>query len=411
MTLTHSQEQEVNSQKKDVLKFRRMAKKKENNPILWYNLSEANLSEDFSILSSLSNTIYAGVIFSSLQKLELFNSHISPKLTRILHLDFKEEFDQFLLQEDFANQRSENWVICSNHLDILDAAKKQGLSTCLRYYIDNNESLHQAIFLGKEHEYLMVCFKDPTNIPLELVIASLQFNKTKIIKEILDPENVDDALVSLDTMEIGADGIIFSPKKHEVLEAFLKKLENTFSSNLKLEIGEITKSIPVGIGHRACVDLATMFSKNEGILVGSTSSGGLLCCPEVFHLPYMELRPFRVNAGGVHSYIYNKDNKTNYISELKAGDNVLVVDLNGNVKQAVVGRVKIEVRPLRLIEAKFGNIHLNILLQDDWHVRIYSSEGIPLNISEIQIGQKVLGYLSTPGRHVGIQVEENILEK
>ena len=47
------------------------------------------------------------------------------------------------------------------------------------------------------------------------------------------------------------------------------------------------------------------------MLIGSTSQGGILACPEVFFLPYMELRPFRVNAGGVHSYVYAMNDRTN----------------------------------------------------------------------------------------------------
>lgn len=384
-------------------------KKNMGTPILWYDLKE--IDDSLSILTRLSNTVYSGVILSWTQGLETLLIRIPTRLTRVIQLHTLDQLNEFV-SKDFPNQsKGTSWVICSNELEVLKAAKKKEFSTCFRSYIDDNQSLNEAIERGQGHSFLMMCFKDPTNIPLELVIASLQFTETKVIKEIPDPENIDDAIVSLDVMEVGADGVVFSPKRHEVLDLFLNKLGTALCKGLKIEIGEITKSVPVGIGHRACIDLATLFSQQEGILVGSTSQGGILCCPEVFHLPYMELRPFRVNAGGVHSYVYNIHNRTNYISELKAGDPLMVVDITGKARPAVVGRIKIEVRPLRLIETRFNDVHLSILLQDDWHVRVYSDEGTPLNISELRIGQKVLGYLSTPGRHVGIPVEESIVEK
>jgi 3-dehydroquinate synthase II/3-amino-4-hydroxybenzoic acid synthase len=147
------------------------------------------------------------------------------------------------------------------------------------------------------------------------------------------------------------------------------------------------------------------------MIVGSTSQGGILCCPEVFYLPYMELRPFRVNAGAVHSYVYNAGNKTDYMTELRAGSPIMIADLEGNVRRATVGRMKTEVRPLRLIEAEFASgERVNVLLQDDWHVRIYSAEGKPLNITELQPGDRILGHVAKPGRHVGIKVEEHIIE-
>jgi 3-dehydroquinate synthase II/3-amino-4-hydroxybenzoic acid synthase len=147
------------------------------------------------------------------------------------------------------------------------------------------------------------------------------------------------------------------------------------------------------------------------MLVGSTSQGGLLCCPEVFFLPYMELRPFRVNAGAVHSYVYNFGNRTDYMSELRAGSPIMLVDHTGATRRASVGRMKTEVRPLRLIEAEFQNgERVNVIMQDDWHVRIFSDDAKPLNITELRAGHKVLGHVALPGRHVGIKVDEHIIE-
>ena len=89
----------------------------------------------------------------------------------------------------------------------------------------------------------------------------------------------------------------------------------------------------------------------------------------------------------------------------------MISDLKGKVRRACVGRMKTEVRPLRLIEAEFSEgQRVNVLMQDDWHVRIFSEEGLPLNITELKPGSKILGHLANPGRHVGIKVDEHIVE-
>jgi 3-amino-4-hydroxybenzoic acid synthase len=73
--------------------------------------------------------------------------------------------------------------------------------------------------------------------------------------------------------------------------------------------------------------------------------------------------------------------------------------------------MKTEVRPLRLIEIEFANgERANVIMQDDWHVRVFSADAKPLNITELKAGDKVLGHVAKPGRHVGISVDEHIVE-
>ncbi|RRT80945.1 hypothetical protein B296_00010268 [Ensete ventricosum] len=56
--------------------------------------------------------------------------------------------------------------------------------------------------------------------------------------------------------------------------------------------------------------------------------------------------------GPVHAYVAIPGGKTCYLSELQAGKEVIVVDQSGLQRTAIVGRVKIESRPLILLEAK-----------------------------------------------------------
>lgn len=68
---------------------------------------------------------------------------------------------------------------------------------------------------------------------------------------------------------------------------------------------------------------------------------------------YINSRPFRVNAGAVHAYVQAPGNKTAYLSELRSGSEVLVADAAGRTRTAVVGRCKVEVRPM-VSMAAFG---------------------------------------------------------
>jgi len=51
---------------------------------------------------------------------------------------------------------------------------------------------------------------------------------------------------------------------------------------------------------------------------------------------------FRVNAGAVSSYVLSSQDRTNYLSELRQGDTVIGVKVNGDTRPLVVGRAKIE---------------------------------------------------------------------
>lgn len=61
---------------------------------------------------------------------------------------------------------------------------------------------------------------------------------------------------------------------------------------------------------------------------------------------YINSRPFRVNAGAVHAYVQVPGQRTGYLSEMCAGREVVVVDGYGNSRTSVVGRAKVEKRPM-----------------------------------------------------------------
>jgi 3-amino-4-hydroxybenzoic acid synthase len=121
----------------------------------------------------------------------------------------------------------------------------------------------------------------------------------------------------------------------------------------------------------------------------------------------MPTRPFRVNAGAVMSYTLDAGGRTRYLTELVSGSTVLAVDVKGNTRVVTVGRAKIETRPLLLVDAVSDDgRHVNLILQNDWHVRVLGPGGTVLNSTELAEGDVVLGYLPTQDRHVGYPIAE-----
>ena len=65
-------------------------------------------------------------------------------------------------------------------------------------------------------------------------------------------------------------------------------------------------------------------------------------------------RPFRVNAGPVHSYVLMADGGAKYLSELKAGHRVMGCRVDGSTRVLVLGRAKVEPRPTVLVHFSEG---------------------------------------------------------
>jgi 3-dehydroquinate synthase II len=165
------------------------------------------------------------------------------------------------------------------------------------------------------------------------------------------------------------------------------------------------------MGDRVCVDTCTMLGEGQGMLVGDTSSAFLLVHAETLENPYVEPRPFRVNAGAVHAYALMPDGKTAYLSELAGGDEVLVADPCGGTTVATVGRVKIERRPLLRIRAECGDQDASLILQNAETIRLVDETGRAVSVVDLVVGDRVLGVAEEGGRHFGFSVKERICEK
>jgi len=299
-------------------------------------------------------------------------------------------------------------TVLSDRREVLEEAKGQGYRTCVHLTVNTREALEQSWQEAVKYDFAAVDFDLPTNIPLELIIARLQDSNTVLLRQVTTAADME---VAFGVLEKGSDGVLFSGMDINEIIQLTNYLRKDNACHLELCPLVVTEVRHTGMGSRACIDTTDLMSREEGMIVGSTSGGGILVCSETHFLPYMNLRPFRVNAGAVHSYVWAPDNATEYITDLAAGSKVLCVNTKGEARELTVGRVKTEVRPLLLIKGEAAGKELNVVVQDDWHIRIMGADGQPLNASAIRPGDSLLAYVCEPGRHVGIKVDETIIEK
>ena len=148
------------------------------------------------------------------------------------------------------------------------------------------------------------------------------------------------------------------------------------------------------------------------MLVGNHARGFFLVHGEIADTEFVNARPFRVNAGAVHSYTLRAGNKTAYLSELKSGESVMIVDWEGHTRVTRVGRVKIETRPMLLVEATSGDETISAIIQNAETICLVNEDGKQTSVSKLQVGDKVMAHLTGErGRHFGKNIEENIIEK
>jgi 3-dehydroquinate synthase II len=273
--------------------------------------------------------------------------------------------------------------------------------------IKSKEDEQEAVRLGKTADYVIVNALDWKVIPLENIIAALQGKKAKIIVEVRDEK---EAKTALTTLEVGADGVLVSGD-FNTIKKVRDTVEEMSTEKITLSPATITRLEPVGMGDRVCVDTASMMKVGEGMLVGSGSNALFLVHSESIETEYVASRPFRVNAGPVHAYTRIPDGKTKYLSELSAGDEVLAVDWKGNTRRLILGRSKIEKRPLILIEAEACGKKASTLLQNAETILLVNKKGKPVSISTLSVGDEVLVYLEEAGRHFGMKIKESIKER
>jgi 3-dehydroquinate synthase II len=284
---------------------------------------------------------------------------------------------------------------------------KAGKTVAGYVVIQNKDYELFASQLARYCKYIIVIGTDWKVIPLENLIADLQSLNVEIIAGV---SSAAEAKLALETLEHGSDGVLVDTDDASEIKKIADVREKSEMKPLELTTATITKVKPVGMGDRVCIDTCSLMTLGEGMLIGSQSNGLFLVHAETEESPYVAARPFRVNAGAVHAYIKIGE-KTRYLSEIESGDDILIINKNGEQKKAVVGRVKIEKRPLILIEATVNNTTIKTLLQNAETIKLVKPDGTPVSVAEIKEGDEVLVHFEDTARHFGIQIEETIIEK
>ena len=287
-------------------------------------------------------------------------------------------------------------------------AKSEGKTVCA--YIKITDKLHEqlAVKLGPIVDYIILVGTDWTVIPLENIIADLQKVDVEIIAAVADK---DGAKLALETLEHGTDGVVFEANDFALIKEIAQEVDNASRTKYELKTATLTNVKPLGSGDRVCVDTTDMMKPGEGMLIGSYSKSMFLVHSESLESEYVASRPFRVNAGPVQAYVMVPGNKTRYLSELVAGDEVLIVNTEGETRTAYVGRSKIERRPLILIEAEYKGNTIRTLLQNAETIRIVDAENNPLSVADAKPGDKVKVFIEKSARHFGIAIDETIIEQ
>jgi 3-dehydroquinate synthase II len=297
-------------------------------------------------------------------------------------------------------------VICKT-IEELQKYKTAGKVVGFLKIVSNNDDIDE---IGRASqagaEFVIVEAEDWKIIPLENVIAKLHQSNTKVYTTIKKAEEIR---TMFSVLELGVDGVIYSTdneKQVDELRNYLETFVFPISSAKILEVKD------VGTGERVCVDTTSMLELGEGMLVGSKSNFLFLVHNESVGSSFTSPRPFRVNAGAVYCYTPMSDGKTKYLSEIEAGNEVLIVKNNGLSRRATVGRSKIETRPLRLIRADTKGEIGTVIVQNAETIRFITDDGRLLPVTETKPGDQILCYVKPQsGRHFGMEVKEFIVEK
>jgi 3-dehydroquinate synthase II len=332
--------------------------------------------------------------FEKIERITLYSKKTSIPAKYLVY----DDKDQ--LQENLANEKYIN--------------KNFGFFIELKSKEDENEIIELS--RSGYVDFIIVSAKDWKIIPFENLIAAMHSNDTDLIASV---ETIKDAELMLKTLEIGVDGILIKPKSiSEILE--LKKLLHT-GYNLKLTKATVKNIQDIPESERVCVDTTSLLKVGEGFLVGSTATGFCLIHSETFETQFVASRPFRVNAGDVSAYILVPGDdpkeiyRTKYLSELKGGDKVLVINAEGEARVVSVGRVKIETRPMLRFELETiegdKKFFLSCICQNAETVHLVGIDGKAKPVIGIKIGDEILVHIGPGATHFGTAIKETIIEK
>lgn len=288
----------------------------------------------------------------------------------------------------------------------------QGLARCTVLAAEDTASIaltakeDEAAYLEASKKGMATLAPGWEIIPVENLLAQSDavYAEARSLKE---------AELASGILERGVTGVVVLPEAICDLKDIVKHCKISLGQEC-LEEAVVTEVRQVGLGHRVCCDTISMLRRGQGMLVGNSSDFTFLVHAETEHNEYVAARPFRINAGAVHAYTRLPHDKTCYLEELKSGSEVEIVDADGKTMTAVVGRIKMEIRPMLIVKAtvatKDGEKSGAVFLQNAETIRLTAPGGIPVSVVSLKPGDKVLVRTDVAGRHFGMRIKEEIAE-
>jgi 3-dehydroquinate synthase II len=268
-------------------------------------------------------------------------------------------------------------------------------------------------------------------IPLENLIAARRDRPGTLYAQAATPQQ---ALLFAQTLQTGVHGIVLAPRHptdigevdtllraahHPPPSPTMAQPDPAPTNSIVVPVpaavggrptivlveSRITRIEDAGLGDRVCIDCTGLFQPGEGLLVGSTARSFALVHAETVPSDLVPTRPFRVNAGAIHSYLLGPAGRTCYLSEVAAGTRVLAAAATGS-REMTVGRAKVESRPHLLIAWQEGSA----VLQNAETVRLLTPQG-PRSVTQLKPGDAILVHHETAARHTGLPVDARMEER
>lgn len=244
-------------------------------------------------------------------------------------------------------------------------------------------------------------------IPVENLLA----RKPAASPLALEVTTAAEALLAGGILERGVETVVVPQHALGALPAIVDAARSG-QGDVPLSEAFVTEILPVGLGHRVCVDTLSLLRTGQGMLVGNSAAFTFLVNAETEHNEFVAPRPFRINAGSVHAYALMPGDRTSYLEELRTGSEVLIVDEQGRTSVAVAGRLKVERRPMLLIRARTAEGEEGaVFLQNAETIRLVRPGGEAVSVVTLEPGDRILCRLDRAGRHFGMRIVEDIAEK
>ncbi|CAL1135591.1 unnamed protein product [Cladocopium goreaui] len=272
----------------------------------------------------------------------------------------------------------------------------------------------QAIDLMGQVEWVIL--QADLLVPSDALLVASTRHGTRVAVVVINEQHLLDfepALARMGALIVGDDEMLNKAMVHRMaLTKSESPMLNTVCGGIFLPAAEELKLCMVesvelihGEADRVNLDMISMLQPGEGALVGSTAKA--LC----FIHADAAGHGFRINAGPVHAYVALPDGRIKYLSDVEAGDQILMVDLGrGGVgslasRSVAVGRCQVDRCQVARIRLFLEGEHSQLFLEWTDAVRVHGrkADGGPsgaVPITQLKGGDEILVHWSTSSPRV-----------